>query len=65
MFCGDQPGFSLMVDLTQFNTMSEPDFCPCFYTVLLLSLEKTKTGWITGPKNKWFIDGTGCKKDLS
>jgi hypothetical protein len=48
-----------------FNAITEPDFCPVFYATLpfVFTLQKNKTGWIIGLKNKWFLDGKGCKKD--
>jgi hypothetical protein len=35
-----------------------------FVFVFYLS-KKRKTGRVSGLKNKWFINGKGCKKDLS
>jgi hypothetical protein len=31
----------------------------------LCPVKKRKTGRVIGLKNKWFLDGKGCKKDLS
>jgi hypothetical protein len=47
-----------------FHTMTEP----VFYTALPFGFylaKERKTGRVIGLKNKWFLDGKGCKKDLS
>jgi hypothetical protein len=35
------------------------------FTFLLYLAKKRRTDRVIGLKNKWFLDGKGCKKDLS
>jgi hypothetical protein len=54
-------GFLLTVDLTQWPNQF-------FYTALPFGFvlrKKRKTGRGIGLKNKWFVNGKSCKKDLS
>jgi hypothetical protein len=46
----------------RFSAITEPGFCQVFS---FFPAKERKTDWVIGLKNKRFINGRGCKKDLS